>query len=344
MPDTNIKVLFISGWGRSGSTLLGNILGELDGFFHAGELRTIWGPHDRQRLLCGCGVPVRECEIWSSVVAAVLHDPDVPTEDPGAVRSWQQDVTRTRYVIRLLSTSADRPSGWPSLDCYAQVMNRLYKRLAERTDSRVVVDSSKRVANAALLHLLPRIQPYYVHLVRDPRAVAYSWQRTKASPDSPSGYMPRSRPSATTLNWLKSNLGMELVRRHHPSSGSMLVRYESFIARPQAVIVAIARMVGESPNHLPFVDDHTVQLEPNHTLGGNPDRHRHGRTLLRADEEWLVRQHTADRLSVTALTLPLLLRYGYSVRSSRRHGKGKPVPSRIPTTEDGNAFGSTPLG
>ena len=31
-------VLFVSGWGRSGSTLLGSLLGELDGAFDASEL------------------------------------------------------------------------------------------------------------------------------------------------------------------------------------------------------------------------------------------------------------------------------------------------------------------
>ena len=36
------RVLYILGWGRSGSTVLGNILGEVDGFFCAGELHYLW--------------------------------------------------------------------------------------------------------------------------------------------------------------------------------------------------------------------------------------------------------------------------------------------------------------
>ena len=48
-------VVYIVGWGRSGSTLLTAVLGELDGAFAAGELRMLWGRGVIGRRLCGCG-------------------------------------------------------------------------------------------------------------------------------------------------------------------------------------------------------------------------------------------------------------------------------------------------
>jgi hypothetical protein len=39
MANDKIKVLYIAGWGRSGSTILGNILGQVAGFFD--ECKTI---------------------------------------------------------------------------------------------------------------------------------------------------------------------------------------------------------------------------------------------------------------------------------------------------------------
>jgi len=61
------KVLYIGGFGRSGSTLVERILGQLPGFCSAGEIVFLWqrGLIDGQ--LCGCGVPVPECEFWSRV-------------------------------------------------------------------------------------------------------------------------------------------------------------------------------------------------------------------------------------------------------------------------------------
>jgi len=35
-----VAVLYVTGWCRSGSTVLGNILAEVPGVFHAGELVT----------------------------------------------------------------------------------------------------------------------------------------------------------------------------------------------------------------------------------------------------------------------------------------------------------------
>ena len=42
MPPQTLKVLFIAGTSRSGSTLLGQLLGQIDGFIHIGELRQLW--------------------------------------------------------------------------------------------------------------------------------------------------------------------------------------------------------------------------------------------------------------------------------------------------------------
>lgn len=40
--EEKIKVLYIAGWGRSGSRILARTLSQVEGFFHGGELRTIW--------------------------------------------------------------------------------------------------------------------------------------------------------------------------------------------------------------------------------------------------------------------------------------------------------------
>src|SRR2546429_9434797 len=64
------RVLFVMGHGSSGTTILGNTLGEVDGFFHAGELRTIWAEALAGLQTCGCGRPIRECPVWSKALAA----------------------------------------------------------------------------------------------------------------------------------------------------------------------------------------------------------------------------------------------------------------------------------
>ena len=66
-PPVRPRLLFIAGWGRSGSTLLDRILGQVPGVFSAGELRDIWRRGALEDRLCGCGSPFRECAVWRKV-------------------------------------------------------------------------------------------------------------------------------------------------------------------------------------------------------------------------------------------------------------------------------------
>ena len=65
---SKVKVLYIAGYERSGSTLLHNVLGQLDGFFAAGELNEIWDRSLIENRRCGCGVPFKECEVWRGIL------------------------------------------------------------------------------------------------------------------------------------------------------------------------------------------------------------------------------------------------------------------------------------
>jgi hypothetical protein len=89
------------------------------------------------------------------------------------------------------------------------------------------------------------------------------------------------------------------------------LRYRDFIARPKTTVRRILDFVGHSSPDLPFLDSSTVVLEENHTVWGNPSRGKTGRITLQRDSEWESEISLKDRLTVTGLTWPLLLRYGY---------------------------------
>ena len=95
------RVLYIAGTGRSGSTLLANILGEVDGVFAAGEVRYLWQRGLTERRLCGCGVPVRECPVWSRVLAEAGHL-DEPARMDGVV-SLLKHTGRIRNLPAMLA-------------------------------------------------------------------------------------------------------------------------------------------------------------------------------------------------------------------------------------------------
>jgi hypothetical protein len=59
-------------------------------------------------------------------------------------------------------------------------------------------------------------------------------------------------------------------------------------------------------------------LGNSHGLSGNPSRFSHGEVTLRADEAWRERMPRRDRVVVTALGSPLLLRYGWQLSTRPR--------------------------
>ena len=148
-----------------------------------------------------------------------------------------------------------------------------------------------------------------VQLVRDPRAIAWSWRRSSGSTDV-TPFVPRSVP-ATTLEWVGNNVAMELVVRRLRVP-HLRLRYEDLVDRPSDSLDAIATLAGSSAS-VP-VHGSTATLASNHTVAGNPSRFRTGDVELRRDDEWRTRLTTRDRVVTSTIALPLLSRYGYDLQ------------------------------
>jgi hypothetical protein len=301
------KVLVIIGRGRSGSTILANLLGELDGFFSAGELFNVFKRGLVMGHTCGCGRPVASCPLWSKVLRRALSAPRGDIE-PAEVVEWQKKVAGAAADTRRLLKIRSREEASKELDSYVSLLGRLYGALSKETGAQVIVDSSKRPPHGACMHLVPGITPLFVQLVRDARAVAFSRGRLKHGGDKD---MRVEGPASNAIGWMRRNLHSEAVRRRHPKGDSLLLRYEDFVASPRRALEEIVRLAGEEPGNLPLSDEGTATLGSNHSVSGNPSRFQTGAVALRLDDEWLRAQRFKDRLVTTALTWPLLLRYGY---------------------------------
>ena len=304
-----VKVLFIMGTTRCGSTILENVLGSIPGFFAAGEVHMLWRGMERG-YRCGCGDEVASCPVWTQILSAA----GAPA-DPLEVDRWQRDEVRMLHAPRLLRTRSWPRTGRPSLDRYVDLMRRLYPEIARVGDAQVVVDSSKTPSASVILSHLDEVDLHLLHLVRDPRGVAYSWKRGRPSGErarGPRNYSPG--PIRTTGRWVATNLLGDAVRRRVAEDRRMLLRYEDFVSNPEESVRRIVRLVGEPADGLPFVSPHVVRLEPNHSVAGNRSRFSRGHVRLTLDDEW--RSATdASRSLVTALSLPWLGRYGYAVET-----------------------------
>ncbi|WP_049566951.1 sulfotransferase [Nonomuraea sp. SBT364] len=299
-----IKVLCITGWCRNGSTIIGNVLNEMPGFFHVGELHFLWknGAGKGVNNLCGCGAALTECPIWSEILTLGKPAGVTLPDFAATVIRRQRACVRTRHTWRVLRRGPG--SGGGDIRAHADLMTRTYHAAAERTGARVIVDTTKIPGEAALLPYLEGITPYFVHLVRDPRAVAHSWRQPKQYVYAMSSWM-------STAYWHGFNLASHAITRRFPQR-SLFLRYEDFTTDPEATIDTLLRLCGADPAANP-VRDRTVDLHTNHTVTGNPDRFRTGVTVIRErDDGWRDTLTLPARLAAVTLATPLFRRYGYS--------------------------------
>lgn len=311
----DLPVLFVSGKGRSGSTVLSMVLGEVDGVVAGGELRFAWQRGIIENRNCGCGRPFAECPLWSEVterLADIRGDTGARASRVGADHNR---LFRWRAVPRFLAGGRAVRS-WPELDRWATAAGDLYRALAATTGAGVVVDSSKWPVDPSMLGLVPRIRPVAVQLVRDPRAVAWSWQRRRIQHDrAEAREMDRFGPWHTAASWVARNLVVEAstTRWQVPR---LVLRYEDFVEDPSAAVRRIGEIAEVELDPTGVVEGGVVHRSVNHTVAGNPARFGEEPIELRPDDEWRTGLSRRDRWAVSAVTAPLLPRYGYPLRSS----------------------------
>jgi hypothetical protein len=300
----------VAGVGRSGSTLLGALLGQLDGFFYAGELAKI-GRALANHEPCGCGESLATCPTWRAILRSAFPELEGLPE-PSRLEIDVAEVRATGVLRQRLRSRSLFPAS-VQLDRARTAFDAMLRAIPTVTGHSVVVDSSKLPGYGTFLQQTRGLELSVVHLVRDPRAVLHSRLRTGAR----RGEALRPGPRTFGLVWDIHNATIELGRR----PGKYLrLRYEDLVAHPQAAVDRIANLVAERPRALPFVSTDTVDLVPTHSVAGNRARFQTGAVPIRLDDEWrsVALGGALDRRVASALTWPLRAHYGYTGRAAIR--------------------------
>jgi hypothetical protein len=303
-----VRVLYIGGMARSGSTLLDLMLGQLPAHCDVGELFYLWRDGVQRDLLCACGERFGACPFWRAVGQVAFGGWD--GADVARVLALQADVDRTSRIPAIL---APTPGFRRRLDSYTETLTALYAAIAEVSGARVVVDSTKRPSLAYILRRAPGLDLRLVHVVRDPRGVVYSWTKRVAMPPgaSPKAFMNRRSPRQISRRWVTVTLMTAALRRL--GVPTVLVRYEDLVRDPAAVLRRITAVSTgeEAPDLSGILTPGGLHLGSSHTVAGGRVRMRTGLLPLRLDEEWRTALPSRLRRFVSAATWPLRRRYGY---------------------------------
>ncbi len=311
-----VTVLYIGGRGRSGSTILARTLGQIPGFVNVGELWQVWYRGLLENGRCGCGQPFRSCRFWKAVGDEAFGGWD--NVDVGKLTSLRPFLKKQRYAphYALAAKTGIRTRKMDLLlEGCGPFLERLYRGIQRVSGAGVIVDSSKRLSYAVVLSQLPFVDLRVVHLVRDSRAVAYSWARSTEGVEGGRTLVSRLSPTYQSRVWSLQNYSYGVLSGFAPHSR---LRYEDFVNDPTRHLSGALTGVGlgDEAGSLPMLRGREISLSVEHTVSGNPDRFRTGNIELRPDEEWKVKMRNPDKSLVTALTAPLLLKYGYLGRNA----------------------------
>jgi hypothetical protein len=298
-------VLYLAGAGRSGGTLIGKILGQHDQLLYVGEVRELWTPGLLVDRLCGCGERLMDCSFWQAVFASAYGG--LTSEDARWMCAMRLQYTRTRQVLRWLCSA-----GWPeALKRFAERLERLYDALRMAGGKPVLIDASRLPTYGRLLQHIPSIDLRVVHLVRDARAVAFSWGRQRTGHTARRiAVLPRKAVWRASAEWLIQNWLTEHFWGADPARYYRL-RYEDFVAQPRREVARLLDWLGCAEREPSFIEGAMVHLGIAHSAAGNSYRLLTGAVQLELDREWRDRMPSPAQSFVKFLTFPLLRKYGY---------------------------------
>jgi hypothetical protein len=292
MYNDKTKVIYIAGSGRNGSTLLARLLGQMDGFLSIGEAtRYLFDEKMVSKdIPCGCGQLVSDCEFWKDIISNV----NIPDE----VRSFATTRVRMRYIPTFLLQIKHR-SFKANLQQLITIQTAFFKAIKRKSNCDVIVDASKNPATAFLLSMIPSIDLYVIHLVRDVRGFVSSWSTSKE-------YL-RAFPIHTTMFWwISYNIYSEFLRFY--SSKYILLRYEDFVRNPGKTLMDLAEWIGEDIKDISFINNSQAKIDVQHLLGSNPDKLSNEPVYIR-NQRWHL--PVIKKLIVSMVTFPFLVKYGY---------------------------------
>ncbi len=326
MPDTtrsssghDPRILYVAGVPRTGSTVLGELLGGVPGVIFAGELNFFWRRFAHAEV-CSCGQRLPDCPFWSAVVCAAYGE--MAPGQAGRLADLERRVLRRQFALTLA------PAAWPvpKASRAGQMLAEralLYQAIGRLTGASWIVDGGKEPVFGALLARVGAGSVGTIHLIRDPRGVAYSWQKLILS-DSEPGHMPRKTAAKTAADWVLQNVLVQLGLQRL-SSAYVRIRYEDLASNPEQVLRQISLATGLTIAAAPTADGIIAAAKSDqHLVAGNPGVRRAAADglRLRPDEAWRTELPRRKQRLVTAVCGALMAAYGYSLRTAT-HGPGR---------------------
>jgi len=300
------RVLYTAGVGHSGSTILAALLGSQAGIVAAGELDMLLWSDSGEPRVCACTHRVQDCPLWGPVLQR--WSLDLAPQQPSDYFRLQRRFERFRSLPRLMRPSTRHSA---SFENYTRWTADLMNAIAEVGSGEIVADSAKNPVRALACLQGGAVEMTLIHLVRDPRGVAWSMykrmQRRSPARRLRSGVAVGLR---SAMDWILINLVTEAVASRYRDVPYVRIRYEDLVRDPATVL---DRVGAAARTDLAALGDRASRGEVfgfGHIVAGNRARER-GPQPLATDADWQENSPRWLRRLIWLLTGWVARRYGY---------------------------------
>jgi Sulfotransferase family len=301
-----VRVIYVAGYGRSGTTIFDIALGQHADVLGAGEItaltRHVWESNE----YCACGCPIQSCELWKPVMQQWSE-----SSSTSLIREYSKLQERFEGLAGLAKIIFGFGNG-KKLEQYCRHSKLLFEEIISQSGRKIVVDSSKLPGRAMALSLVSGIDLHVIHVVRDGRGVAWSLLKGYER-DIKSGVQREIKSKSvfrTAMRWSIVNLATELLLRKLGPRRFLRVRYEDFASNPETTLRQIGAFLSLDLSQTGLVLQTGAPMKPGHQLAGNRLR-MNASIRLSKDDSWRSAMPVGQQGSFSRLCGWVLRRYGY---------------------------------
>jgi hypothetical protein len=298
------SVVFISGSGRSGTTIVDRILGTIPEAVTVSQLYHIIFDLYHEEVICSCGNQTGKCEFWTLVIKKL----SLSKENIKKITRIHEEINHSRYFFNILFGTLSNKKK-VELKYYLKWLETLYDTIFEITKKNIIIDSSKVPSHILLLSKINKYNISDLHIIRHPSGVVKSWQKNKYDP-SKKKFMNTHSTHKILFNWIIRNSLSNILKYLMPYKR---YNYEKIIDNPDYIFNQVLKNFKIKTNFTFNIKNKSILLESNHTLSGNPHRFHTGKINLIKDESWKKEISLFKRIYIFIFLLPLMVKYKYGI-------------------------------
>lgn len=266
-----MKIIYIIGSGRSGSTLLERVLNSNPDVCGVGELHAMWRL-PWQTLRCSCGDFLPDCSFWTDV----LETGGLDDNRMAKLKELEWSVVRNKFLIRN-RFDLERVSQDPGAQEFLSIQNDLFSAISKVSGCSTIVDSSKSGPRGWVLSA--GLDIVHLHSYRNARDVIASWRKPKFQPATGKPMLKPSVPYAA-MDWWRAEQSARMLKKKHTVCR---LNYKTFAKAPKETLKKVLDPVAPGlVDEVAWLSDNSVKRDgAYHSLNGNPDRFSNDDIVIR---------------------------------------------------------------